>query len=184
VNVSWFAALQYSGRTICTISDCISEHVHAFLYIHMHPIKYYPHLYLYCTHTPHTLIVSFADKIILLIFPMIPIERLVGGSLRCSQDSPERVKLTTWRGLYSWAGQSRQPLSRGGGNKKLVKTLTKLYGTSHTIFNSLQFSRQTHVIEKIYPKLKFCQHTDAQDASMHSPRITCINASFMNWCPI
>jgi hypothetical protein len=33
-----FAALQYSGRTICTISDTISEHVHAFLNIHMYLI--------------------------------------------------------------------------------------------------------------------------------------------------
>jgi hypothetical protein len=94
-----------------------------------------------------------------------------------SQDNLERVKFTTWRGLYSWSGQSRRPLSRGGGNKKNVKTLTKLYGTSHTISDSLKFSRQTHVIEIIHPEYEFCQHTDAQDASMHSPRITCINAS-------
>jgi hypothetical protein len=125
---------------ICT---CIFLYTHASSYD-------YSQLYLYCTYTSHTLIVSFANKIIWLIFPMIPIERLVGGSLRCNQDNLERVKLTTLRGMYSWAGQSRRPLSRGGGNKKLVKTLTKLYGTSHTIFDSLQFSRQTHVIENIH----------------------------------
>jgi hypothetical protein len=60
-------------------------------------------------------------NLITYIFPMIPIERLDGGSLRCSQDNMERVGLTTWRGLYSWAGESRRPLSRGGGNLKLVK---------------------------------------------------------------
>jgi hypothetical protein len=52
------------------------------------------------------------------IFPMIQIERLVDTSLRCSQDTLERVKLTTWRGLSSWADNSMRPLSRGGWRKK------------------------------------------------------------------
>jgi hypothetical protein len=59
----------------------------------------------------------------------------------------------------------------------MVKTLTKLYGTSHTIFDYFNFSRQTDVIENVHPEYKFCQQTDARDASMHSPRITRINAS-------
>jgi hypothetical protein len=123
----------------------------------------------YCTYTPHTLIVSFANKRIWFIFPMIPIERLVGGSLRCSQDNMERVILV--------GGPVSAAVVKRGREQKMVKTLTNLYGTFHTISDSLQFSRQTHVIKKIHPELKFCQHTDAQDASMHSPRITCINAS-------
>jgi hypothetical protein len=134
-------------------------------------------------HTPH--IIKFdmdfslfiISNLITYIFPMIPIERLVSGSLRCSQDNLERIKLTTSRGLYSWAGQSRRPFSRGGGNQKMVKILTNSYGTSHTISNSFEFSRRTRVIENIHPEYGFCQHTDAQDASMYSPCITRINAS-------
>jgi hypothetical protein len=91
------------------------------IYEYTHASYTYPQLYPYCTYTPHTLIVSFANKTIWFIFAMIQIERLVGGSFRCSQDNLERVKLTTWRGLYSWAGQSRRPLSRGGGNKNWSK---------------------------------------------------------------
>jgi hypothetical protein len=83
-------------------------------------------------HTPH--IINFdmdfglfiISNLITYMFPIIPVERLVGGSLRCSQDDQERVKLTTLRGLYSWAGQSRPPLSRGGGNQKMGQNLNKL----------------------------------------------------------
>jgi hypothetical protein len=134
-------------------------------------------------HTPH--IIRFdmdfglfvISNLITYMFPMIPIERLVGGSLRCSQGNMERLKLTTGRGLYPKAGQSRRPLSRGGGNQKMIKTLTNLYGTSHTISNSFEYSIQTHVIENIHPEYEICQHIDAHDASMYSPCITRMNAS-------
>jgi hypothetical protein len=168
---------------ICT---CIMQNVEIYTCILLNSIHVCPLSHVMnwrYTHTPH--ITKFdmdfglfiSSNLITHIFPAIPIELLVGGSLRCSQENMEMLKLTTWRWLYSWAGQSRRPLSRGGENLKMVKTLRKLYGTSHTISVSLESYRQIHVIENIHPECKICQKTDALDASMYSPRITHTNAS-------
>jgi hypothetical protein len=147
---------------------CISEYTHA---------SYEnPYLYFYCTHTPHTFIVFFANKIIWLILPMIPIERLVGGSLRCSQDNPERDKLTNGEG-YTRRRTSLVGLCQEGEGTKFWSKLLQ-----SCMERPIQYPTHVKFCDKLlqlktYPPSKLCQETDAQDASMHSPRIIRINAS-------